>query len=124
MPFVTIDHFAGISEHQRQQLHVRLAGVVMETFGAPPANVRVFTRAIDRADVYMGDNNTDAALPIIRVEFITGRGDEQKQALVHGLAHVAAEVLAIPVDTVRTILFDQALTDWARGDRTMANHPR
>jgi phenylpyruvate tautomerase PptA (4-oxalocrotonate tautomerase family) len=121
MPFVTVDHAPGISDGQRLDLQQRLARVVMETFDAPPGNVRVFTRAIDPATIYMGDGRTDLALPIIRVEFITGRNVHQKRALVKGLAEVAADVLQIPVDQVRTVLFDQPLTEWARGARLMAD---
>jgi phenylpyruvate tautomerase PptA (4-oxalocrotonate tautomerase family) len=121
MPFVTVDHFVGVSPVERQELQRRMATVVMERFGSPAASVRVFTRAFDPADVYVGEGEAAIAFPVIRVEFLPGRTVEQKRGLVVGLAHEAAEVLGVPVAQVRTILYERSLTEWARGDIMMAD---
>jgi|GEM_PF-3317488 len=121
MPFVSIDHAPGLSDADRRQLQTRLADVVMKSFNAPPASVRVYTRTFDPATTYVADGDHESGLPVIRVEFLPGRNQEQKRALVHGLAHAAAEVLAVPVDRVRTILYEKERTDWARGDTMVAD---
>lgn len=122
MPFVTVDHFAGLSQDTRRQLQVRMAKVIMEVFEVPPSNARVYTRAFDPADVYLADGNTEACLPVIRAEFLPGRNLEQKRALAHGLAHVAAEVLQVPVARIRTVLYEKEPHDWARGDRLVVDN--
>lgn len=121
MPFVTVDHFAGLDGETRRRLQARMAEVVMDAFQAPPGNVRVFTRAIDPADVYTADGVTENGLPVIRAEFLPGRTLEQKRALARGLAHAAADVLQVPVGRIRTILFEKERHDWARGDRLVAD---
>ena len=121
MPFVLVDHFAGLEETVRRRLQVRLAEVVMEAYQVPPGSVRVYTRAFDPADVYMANGETESGLPIIRVEYVSGRSLDQKRALVQGLAHAAAEILQIPVSRIRTILMEQETQNWARGDQLVAD---
>ncbi|MFZ5823705.1 MAG: tautomerase family protein [Bacillota bacterium] len=121
MPFVSVDHFAGLDDTVRRRLQVRLAEVVMEAYQVPPGSVRVYTRAFDPADVYMANGETESGLPIIRVEYVSGRSLDQKRALVHGLAHAAAELLQIPVSRIRTILMEQETQNWARGDQLVAD---
>jgi phenylpyruvate tautomerase PptA (4-oxalocrotonate tautomerase family) len=121
MPFVTVDHVANLSDADRRRLQVRMAEVVMEAFAAPPSNVRVYTRAFNPADVYLADGSTDGGLPVIRLEFLPGRSLDQKRAVVRGLAHVAAEVLQVPVGQIRIILNEKDTCDWARGDRLVVD---
>lgn len=121
MPFVSVDHFAGLDQARRTELQRRMAAVVMEVFRVPPSSVRVFTRAFDPADVYMADGDTESGLPVIRVEFLPGRTLEQKRELVRGLAHAAAELTGVPVGSVRIILFEKDRHDWARGDQLVAD---
>lgn len=123
MPFVTVDHFAGLPGEEQRELQVRLAKVVMEAFGVGPSSVRVYTRAFDPAAVYMADGETEAGLPVIRVEFLPGRNLDQKRVLVHGLAHAAADVLRIPVERLRIILYEKEKHDWGRGDLLVADTP-
>ncbi len=121
MPFVSVDHAAGLSDSDRLELQKRMAEVVMKEFNAPPANVRIYTRAFDPVAVYVADGDHESGLPLIRVEYLPGRTQEMKRALVRGLARVAAEVLQVPVDRVRTILYEKEQTDWARGDIMVAD---
>jgi phenylpyruvate tautomerase PptA (4-oxalocrotonate tautomerase family) len=117
MPFITVDHFQGVSAADRRLLAERLAQVVMQTYGAPPTNVRVFLRAFDPADVHMPNGEHESALPMIRVESLGGRTLDQRRALVQGLATVAAEVLRVPVENVRTIVYELGPDELARGEK-------
>jgi 4-oxalocrotonate tautomerase len=121
MPFVTVDHFTGLEQSVRRQLQERLATVVVEAFSAPPDSVRVFTNAVDPADVYLPAGDPKTGLPVIRVEFLPGRTLAQKRALVEGLARAAAEVLHVPAEQVRTILFERGREEWARGGTLVAD---
>lgn len=121
MPFVTIDHAAGITPEQKRSLQEGLMAAVIEAFGSAPGSVRVFTRAIDPSDVFCGDGTHGVGLPVIRAEFLEGRTFEQKSLLIAGLARAAAGALGIPVAQVRTILFDKLRKEWGRGEASMAD---
>jgi 4-oxalocrotonate tautomerase len=120
MPFVTIDYPKSAPVSARRQLQEGLAKVVLETLLVSVNNVRIYTRQIDQEDVYLANDQHDQGLPIIRVEFLEGRTPDQKRALVHGLAHAAADVLGVSVLQIRTILFERQATEWARGDRMVS----
>lgn len=115
MPFVSIDHFADLAVSRCRELQKRLGDAVVEVLNLPPSQVRVFTRAVSREEVYMADGQTENGLPVIRVEYVGAIALERKRRLVAALAEVAAAVLEVPVARVRTILFEQEPTDWARG---------
>lgn len=121
MPFVTVDYLAGPGPDQKRRLQQQVARVVMEIMDAPATNVRVFLRSFDSADVYCADENHEVGLPVIRAEFLEGRSYAQKQALAAGLARAAAESLAVPVERIRTILYERAKTEWARGADMVAD---
>lgn len=106
MPFVTIDHFIGPAPELRRQLQQRVAQVVVETLGAPPENVRVFTRAFAPEDAYRGDGDAAAALPMIRVEMMSGRTLEMKRRLMVALARAVAEALGVDVADIRTVIYE------------------
>lgn len=120
MPFISVDHFAGVSREQRRELQEQLAGVVIAAFGSPPGNVRVFTRAFDPDAVFTPGGEHAGTLPVIRAEFLPGRNYEQKKALIAGLAHRTAAVLQVPVEQIRVILYEKEKGDWARGPVPMA----
>lgn len=121
MPFVTIDYFANQAGVDRSQLQSRLAAAVVEGFSAPLSSVRVYSRPVDPADVYVGEGDTETGLPVIRMEFLPGRTLDQKRAVAQALARAAAEVLQVPVERIRTILYEKAREDWARGERLVAD---
>lgn len=121
MPFITVDHFAGLAPADRRRLQERLAAVVMEAFGAPAANVRIYTRALNPADVYLGDGAHETGLPVIRAEFLPGRTLEQKRALVKGLALVVSDVFQVQTDHIRTVLYEREREQWARGETLVAD---
>ncbi|MEW8978544.1 MAG: tautomerase family protein [Symbiobacterium sp.] len=106
MPFITVDHLAGVDPEVRRRLQERVAQTVVDTLGVPPQNVRVFTRAFAPEDVYRGDGDVTGALPMVRVEFMTGRSLELKRKLMVALARVVAETLGADAANVRTIIYE------------------
>lgn len=116
MPFITVDYFAGISDADARLLQERLTNVVVKAFNSPAGAVRIYLRPLTPAQVYVGSGEHATGLPVIRAEFLPGRTLDQKRDLVRGLAHATAETLRLPVEQVRTVLFERAKEEWARGD--------
>jgi len=116
MPFVTVDHLAGVDPEVRRRLQQRVAQTVVDTLGVPPENVRVFTRAFSLEDVYRGDGEVAGALPMIRVEFMTGRSLELKRTLMIALARTVAEILGVDVAQIRTLIYENPPQHFAFGE--------
>lgn len=119
MPYITVDHFAGVEPNVRRQMQQRIAQTVTETFGAKPQDVRVFTRAFDEADCYRGDGEVQKALPLIRAEFMAGRTIEMKRSLMVKLATVVSESLGVDVEQIRTVFYETERRHFCFGTNPM-----
>lgn len=105
MPYVTISASQGFSTEQKKRLMERSSAAVVESIGAPLSSVRVLLH--DLPDGYYlnaGQFNTPAVM--FQVEFIEGRTDEQKDALIAALSLAGNEATGVSQDEVRVRLID------------------
>ncbi|MCS7255440.1 MAG: tautomerase family protein [Thermomicrobium sp.] len=61
---------------------------------------------------------------VLKVTMVEGRTPEQKAALIRRLAEAAAQHFAVPVDEVRTIIYEVGRDEWGIGTITMAERDR
>lgn len=105
MPYVIISATQGISTEQKKQLMQRSSDAVVESIGAPLANVRVLLHELPEGH-YLTAGEFDAPGVMFQVDFIEGRSEAQKDALISALSRVGQEATGIPESEVRVRLVD------------------
>lgn len=105
MPYVIISATQGISTEQKKQLLQRSSDAVVESIGAPLANVRVLLHELPEGH-YLTAGEFDAPGVMFQVDFIEGRSEAQKDALISALSRVGQEATGIPESEVRVRLVD------------------
>ncbi|TAL91552.1 MAG: tautomerase [Candidimonas sp.] len=105
MPYVTITATQGLSSDQKKQLLERSSKAVVDSIGAPQASVRVMLHELPR-EHYLDAGQFGAATVMYQVEFIVGRTEELKSALIASLSKTAGEVTGIPERDIRVRLID------------------
>lgn len=105
MPYVIISATQGISTQQKKQLLQRSSDAVVESIGAPLANVRVLLHELPEGH-YLTAGEFDAPGVMFQVDFIEGRSEAQKDALISALSRVGQEATGIPESEVRVRLVD------------------
>jgi 4-oxalocrotonate tautomerase family enzyme len=105
MPYVTISATQGISTEQKKQLLQRSSDAVVASIGAPLASVRVLLHDLPEGH-YLNAGQFDTPGVMFQVEFIEGRSDEQKEALIGALSRVGQQTTGIPESEVRVRLID------------------
>ena len=105
MPYVTISATEGLSAEQKKQLLERSSDAVVQSIGAPLASVRVLLHDLpDGHYLNAGQFNTPGVMFV--VDFIEGRTEEQRNALIAALSKVGFETTGIPESEVRVRLLD------------------
>lgn len=56
-------------------------------------------------------------MPIIRVELLSGRSQEQKRAFAKAVTELASQTLGCRAEAVAVVFTDVAPHDWANGGR-------
>ncbi|MGB3290337.1 MAG: tautomerase family protein [Burkholderiaceae bacterium] len=110
MPYVTISITPGFSADQKKQLMQRTSDAVVQSIGAPLANVRVLLHEL-QTGCYLNGGKFDTAGLMFLVEFIAGRTVEQKAALIAALSRAGLETTGIPESELRVRLIDFPKTD-------------
>lgn len=105
MPYVIISATQGISTEQKKQLLQRSSDAVVESIGASLASVRVLLHELSEGH-YLNAGQFDAPGVMFQVDFIQGRSEEQKDALIAALSKVGHETTGIPESEVRVRLVD------------------
>lgn len=105
MPYVTISASQHYSDEQKKQLLQRASDAVVESIGAPLASVRVMLHDLP-ATHYLnaGKFGTDALMFV--VDFIEGRTEAQKDALIGALSRAGSDVTGLSEAEVRVRLVD------------------
>jgi len=105
MPYINICASAGYSTEQKKQLMERASDAVVESIGAPLPSVRVMLHELaDGHYLNAGKFGTQAVM--FQVEFIEGRTEQQKDALIAALSRVGFETTGLPESEVRVRLID------------------
>jgi 4-oxalocrotonate tautomerase len=60
-------------------------------------------------------------MPIVQIELLAGRTVDQKRVLVDGVTRAICEALGVPPESVRIILRDMRLEDFAVAGRLHAD---
>lgn len=105
MPYVTISATEGLSADQKKQLLERSSDAVVQSIGAPLASVRVMLHDLPNGHyLNAGEFGTPGVMFV--VDFIEGRTEEQRNALIAALSKVGFETTGIPEKEVRVRLLD------------------
>ena len=105
MPYVTISATEGLSADQKKQLLERSSNAVVESIGAPVASIRVMLHDLPVGH-YLNAGQFGTAGVMFVVDFIEGRTEAQKAALIAALSKVGCETTGIPESEVRVRLLD------------------
>ena len=105
MPFVTISATEGLAAEKKKELLERSSDAVVQSIGAPLASVRVMLHELAQGH-YLNAGQFNTAGLMFEVDFIEGRTEEQKNALIAALSKVGFEVTGIPESEVRVRLVD------------------
>ncbi len=105
MPYVTISASQHFSAGQKKQLLQGASDAVVQSIGAPLASVRVMLHDLPETHyLNAGQFGTDAVMFV--VDFIEGRTEEQKAALIAALSRAGSEATGLSEDEVRVRLVD------------------
>jgi 4-oxalocrotonate tautomerase len=105
MPYVTITATEGLSNDQKKQLLQRSSDAVVESIGAPLSSVRVMLHTIP-TDHYLNAGQFGTQGLMFVVDFIEGRTDAQKDALIAALSKAGADIAQLSEAEVRVRLID------------------
>lgn len=105
MPYVTISASQNFSTEQKKRLLERSSAAVVESIGAPLSSVRVLLHDLPDG-YYLNAGQFDTPAVMFQVEFIEGRTDEQKDALIAALSLAGNEATGVSQDEVRVRLID------------------
>ena len=105
MPYVTISATEGLSAEKKKELLERSSDAVVQSIGAPLASVRVMLHELPHGHyLNAGQFNTPGLMFV--VDFIEGRTEEQRNALIAALSKTGFETTGIPEGEVRVRLLD------------------
>lgn len=105
MPYVTITASRGLSAEQKKNLLQHSSDAVVKSIGAPVASVRVLLHELADGH-YLNGGNFDTRALMVEVDFITGRTDDQKAALIAALSRAGSSATGVPESEVRVRVVD------------------
>jgi 4-oxalocrotonate tautomerase family enzyme len=105
MPYLIISATQGLSADQKKQLLERSSDAVVRSIGAPLASVRVMLHELPH-EHYMDAGQYGRKTVMYEVDFIEGRSEELKSALIAALSKTAHEVTGLSEQDVRVRLSD------------------
>lgn len=110
MPYVTISASQGLPADQKKQLLQGASDAVVESIGAPLASVRVMLHELGNGH-YLNAGAFDTQALMYQVDFIEGRTEEQKSALIAALSRSGNAVTGMPESEVRVRVVDYPKTN-------------
>ena len=117
MPLIQMEIAEGYPTEVRRELHDRLAGLALEVLGGSPAAIR--TRVTEVSFEGWGAEGAPESatrmLPLVRMDILEGRSLEVRHELHDRVARLVAEVLSVPLDSVRTYITEMSVDGWGIG---------
>lgn len=114
MPYVIISASQGLSADKKKQLLQSASDAVVESIGAPLANVRIMLHELGDGH-YLNAGQFDTQALMYQVDFIEGRTDEQKSALIAALSRSGNAVTGMSESEIRV-----RVVDYPKGNMGMA----
>lgn len=105
MPYVTITASRGFSADQKKKLLQQSSDAVVQSIGAPLGSVRVMLNELPDGH-YLNAGQFDTKALMFQVDFIAGRTEEQKSALVAALSRAGFQSTGVPEAEVRVRVVD------------------
>ncbi|KAA0910717.1 tautomerase family protein [Pusillimonas sp. ANT_WB101] len=105
MPYVIISASQGLPADQKKQLLQGASDAVVESIGAPLTSVRVMLHELGNGH-YLNAGVFDTQALMYQVDFIEGRTEEQKSALIAALSRSGNAVTGMPESEVRVRVVD------------------
>lgn len=105
MPYVTITSSPGLSTEQKKNLLRHSSDAVVQSIGAPLPSVRIMLNELPDGH-YLNGGSFDTRALMFEVDFIIGRTDDQKAALVAALSQAGSSVTGVPESEVRVRVVD------------------
>ena len=110
MPYVIISTSQGLPADQKKQLLQKASDAVVESIGAPLASVRVMLHELGEGH-YLNAGQFDTQALMYQVDFIEGRTDAQKSALIAALSRSGNAVTGMPESEIRVRVVDYPRTN-------------
>jgi len=63
-------------------------------------------------------------MPIVQVNMIQGRSEEQKSAMIRGVAEAISTTLDAPIETIRVLIHEYPSGNWGIGPETAKSKGR
>ncbi|MFW8566652.1 tautomerase family protein [Orrella sp. 11846] len=110
MPIMHTRIPTGSSQEQKTTLLQSLSQDVVETIGAPLANVRVTLEEVAPADTIVG-GTLGHSMAFVELILIEGRTAEAKAAVIKALAQTIEKVIGVSQQDTRIMVVDAPKTD-------------
>lgn len=105
MPYLIISATQGLSADQKKQLLERSSDAVVSSIGAPLKSVRAMLHEMPQEN-YLDGGQYGRKTVMYEVDFIEGRTEELKSALIAALSKTAHEVTGLSEQDIRVRLSD------------------
>jgi 4-oxalocrotonate tautomerase family enzyme len=110
MPILHVHVLSGWPSGKKSALLKGATQAVVESLGAPLRSVRIMLHEIAPEHIIVG-GETGSQSVVFHVHLITGRTEQQKNALYAALNSAAVDALGVSGDDVRVLLDDMPNTD-------------
>lgn len=110
MPILNILINHKITSEQRTQLLEKSSQAVVDSIGAPLANVRATVQTLDTQDAIVA-GEIGKTMAQVNVYLITGRTDDQKNSLIGALSRAIQDSTGVSSQDSRIILHDIERSD-------------
>ena len=110
MPYVTITSSPGLAADTKKALLEQSSDAVVQSIGAPLANVRVLFNELPDGH-YLNGGKFNTKVLMFLVELVAGRTEEKKAALIAALSRAGCQTTGVPESEIRVRVADFPASD-------------